>query len=120
MVEKVFETRREGKATEMDAQPMDFDDDDEYNNNNKSFSPRKENNNDPVSVALSRNDVVLATQLAMNDGDIRLATIIAQSGASDNIKNLQRPIERVGERVRYRDTQVHTVGHSKRDGTLEG
>ena len=80
------------KATEMDAQPMDFDDD-EYNNNNnnnnnKSFSPRKENNNDPVSVALSRNDVVLATQLAMNDGDIRLATIIAQSGASDNIKNL--------------------------------
>ena len=76
------------KATEMDAQPMDFDDDDEYNNNNKSFSPRKENNNDPVSVALSRNDVVLATQLAMNDGDIRLATIIAQSGASDNIKNL--------------------------------
>ncbi len=76
------------KATEMDAQPMDFDDNDEYNNNNKSFSPRKENNNDPVSVALSRNDVVLATQLAMNDGDIRLATIIAQSGASDNIKNL--------------------------------
>ena len=80
------------KSTEMDAQPMDFDDD-EYNNNNnnnnnKSFSPRKENNNDPVSVALSRNDVVLATQLAMNDGDIRLATIIAQSGASDNIKNL--------------------------------
>ena len=73
------------KALEMDAQPMDFDDDDDedkYNNNNN------ENNNDPVSVALSRNDIVLATQLAMNDGDMRLATIIAQSGASDNIKNL--------------------------------
>ena len=75
------------KALEMDAQPMDFDDDDDdkYNNNNNG---NNENNNDPVSVALSRNDIVLATQLAMNDGDMRLATIIAQSGASDNIRNL--------------------------------
>jgi len=70
------------KALEMDAQPMDFDDDDDNNND------KKEKNNDPVSVALSRNDIVLATQLALNDGDMRLATIIAQTGASDNIKNL--------------------------------
>ena len=72
------------KALEMDAQPMDFDDDDDDDSNND----KKEKNNDPVSVALSRNDIVLATQLALNDGDMRLATIIAQTGASDNIKNL--------------------------------
>jgi len=72
------------KALEMDAQPMDFDDDDDDDDNND----KKEKNNDPVSVALSRNDIVLATQLALNDGDMRLATIIAQTGASDNIKNL--------------------------------
>ena len=73
------------KALEMDAQPMDFDDDDDDDDNN---NDKKEKNNDPVSVALSRNDIVLATQLALNDGDMRLATIIAQTGASDNIKNL--------------------------------
>ena len=70
------------KLTRMDSQPMDFDDDDDH------FDSIQKNADDPISIALSKNDIVTATQLALNNGDIRMATIIAQTGVSDNIKNL--------------------------------